>query len=80
MSSRKATESAVTTVRLIVRQLRQVTERGEELLAENLALQSRTRVEEYQKCIAQKAIWRLMAAILVAAQIKKPSIIFQIRL
>ena len=57
-----------------------MTEPGEELLAENLALQSRTRAEGYQKCIADESIWRLIAAILVAAQIKKSPIIFQIGL
>ena len=45
-------ESAVTIVRLIARRLRELTERNEELLAENTALQNGTRVEEYQKRIA----------------------------
>ena len=45
-------QSAVTIVRLIARRLRELTERDEELLAENIALQNGTRVEEYQKRIA----------------------------
>jgi len=45
-------ESAVTIVRLIARRLRELSERDEELLAENIALQNGTRVEEYQKRIA----------------------------
>ena len=45
-------ESAVMIVRLIARRLRELTERDEELLAENIALQNGTRVEEYQKRIA----------------------------
>lgn len=45
-------ESAVTIVRLIARRLRELTERNEELLSENIALQNGTRVEEYQKRIA----------------------------
>lgn len=45
-------ESAVTIVRLVVRRLRELSERNEELLAENIALQHGTRVEEYQKRIA----------------------------
>lgn len=45
-------ESAVTIVRLIASRLRELTERNEELLAENIALQNGTRVEEYQKRIA----------------------------
>src|SRR5574339_1296429 len=45
-------ESAVTIVRLIARRLRELTERNEELLVENIALQNGTRVEEYQKRIA----------------------------
>jgi len=45
-------ESAVTIVRLIARRLRELTGRNEELLAENIALQNGTRVEEYQKRIA----------------------------
>src|SRR5512147_2343947 len=45
-------ESAVTIVRLVVRRLRELSERNEELLAENIALQNGSRVEEYQKRIA----------------------------
>ena len=45
-------ESAVTIVRLIARRLHDLTERNEELLVENIALQNGTRVEEYQKRIA----------------------------
>jgi len=45
-------ESAVTIVRLIAKHLRELSERDEELLAENIALQNGTRVEEYQKRIA----------------------------
>lgn len=45
-------ESAVMIVRLIARRLRELTERDEALLAENIALQNGTRVEEYQKRIA----------------------------
>lgn len=45
-------ESAVTIVRLIARRLQELTGRNEELLAENIALQNGTRVEEYQKRIA----------------------------
>src|SRR5512147_2075848 len=45
-------ESAATIVRLIARRLQELTARNEELLAENLALQNGTRVEEYQKRIA----------------------------
>ena len=45
-------ESAVMIVRLIARRLRELTERNEELLAENIALQNGTRVDEYQKRIA----------------------------
>ena len=44
-------ESALTILRLIARRLRDLTERNEELLAENIALQNGTRVEEYQKRI-----------------------------
>lgn len=44
-------ESAVTIVRLVVRRLRELSERNEELLAENIALEQGTRVEEYQKRI-----------------------------
>jgi DNA gyrase/topoisomerase IV subunit A len=45
-------ESAVTLIRLIAGRLRELTERNEELLAENIALQNGTRVEEYQTRIA----------------------------
>lgn len=45
-------ESAITIVRLVVRRLRELSERNEELLSENIALQNGTRVEEYQKRIA----------------------------
>jgi DNA gyrase/topoisomerase IV subunit A len=45
-------ESAVTIVKLVAKRLRELTERNEELLAENIALQNGTRVEEYQKRIA----------------------------
>jgi DNA gyrase/topoisomerase IV subunit A len=45
-------ESAVTIVKLVSKRLRDLTERNEELLAENIALQNGTRVEEYQKRIA----------------------------
>jgi hypothetical protein len=45
-------ESAVTIVRLVSRRLVELTTRNEELLAENIALQNGTRVEEYQKRIA----------------------------
>jgi len=45
-------ESAVTIVRLVAKRLRELTERNEELLAENIALQNGTRVEDYQKRIA----------------------------
>src|SRR5687768_13745775 len=44
-------ESAITIVKLISRRLRELTERNEELLAENIALQNGTRVEEFQKRI-----------------------------
>jgi len=44
-------ESAVMIVKLVARRLRELTERDEELLAENIALQNGTRVEEYQKRI-----------------------------
>jgi DNA gyrase/topoisomerase IV subunit A len=44
--------SAVTIVKLVSQRLRELTERNEELLAENIALQNGTRVEEYQKRIA----------------------------
>ncbi|HEX6271098.1 MAG TPA: hypothetical protein VFZ43_12740 [Anaerolineales bacterium] len=45
-------ESAVAIVKLIARRLRDLSERNEELLSENIALQNGTRVEEYQKRIA----------------------------
>ena len=45
-------ESAVTIVRLVSKRLLELTQRNEELLAENIALQNGTRVEEYQKRIA----------------------------
>lgn len=45
-------ESAATIVRLVLRRLRELSEQNEELLAENIALQNGTRVEEYQKRIA----------------------------
>src|SRR5688500_1317366 len=45
-------ESAVTIVKLVAKRLRELTERNEVLLAENIALQNGTRVEEYQKRIA----------------------------
>src|SRR5215211_4132188 len=45
-------ESAVTIVKLVARRLNELTQRNEELLAENIALQNGTRVEEYQKRIA----------------------------
>jgi hypothetical protein len=45
-------ESALTIMKLIARRLNDLTERNEELLAENIALQNGTRVEEYQKQIA----------------------------
>lgn len=45
-------ESAVAILRLIARRLRELTERNDELLAENIALQNGTRVEDYQKRIA----------------------------
>ncbi len=45
-------ESAVTIVKLVARRLRELAERNEELLTENIALQNGTRVEEYQKRIA----------------------------
>ena len=44
-------ESAITIVKLISRRLRELTERNEELLAENIALENGTRVEEFQKRI-----------------------------
>jgi len=45
-------ESAVTIVKLVAKRLSDLSERNEELLAENIALQNGTRVEEYQKRIA----------------------------
>jgi len=45
-------ESAIMLLRLIAGRLRELTERYEELLAENIALQNGTRVEEYQGRIA----------------------------
>ena len=45
-------ESAVTIVRLVTKRLNDLTVRNEELLAENIALQNGSRVEEYQKRIA----------------------------
>lgn len=45
-------ESALTLLRLIAGRLRELTERNEELLAENIALENGTRVEEYQQRIA----------------------------
>lgn len=45
-------ESAVTIMKLVAKRLRELTERNEELLTENIALQNGTRVEEYQKRIA----------------------------
>ncbi|MFZ5920944.1 MAG: hypothetical protein ACOYY3_07825 [Chloroflexota bacterium] len=44
--------SALTLMRLIANRLRELSERDEQLLAENIALQNGTRVEEYQKRIA----------------------------
>ncbi len=44
-------ESAVTIVKLVAKRLGDLTERNEELLAENIALQNGTRVEDYQKRI-----------------------------
>lgn len=43
--------SALMIVKLIAKRLRELTERNEQLLAENIALQDGTRVEEYQKRI-----------------------------
>lgn len=43
--------SAATIVRLVVKRLRELSEQNEELLAENIALENGTRVEEYQKRI-----------------------------
>jgi DNA gyrase/topoisomerase IV subunit A len=45
-------ESALTLLRLIAGRLRELTERNEELLAKNIALENGTRVEEYQERIA----------------------------
>jgi hypothetical protein len=45
-------ESALALMRLIANRLRELSERDEQLLAENIALQNGTRVEEYQKRIA----------------------------
>lgn len=45
-------ESAALIVKLIAKRLRELTERNEDLLTENIALQNGTRVEEYQKRIA----------------------------
>jgi hypothetical protein len=45
-------ESAVTIMKLVATRLRELTERNEELLAENIALQNGTRVEEHKKRIA----------------------------
>jgi DNA gyrase/topoisomerase IV subunit A len=45
-------ESAVTIVKLVSKRLAELTARNEELLAENIALQNGTRVEDYQKRIA----------------------------
>src|SRR5688500_6430471 len=44
-------ESALMIVKLITKRLRDLTERNEELLAENITLQNGTRVDEYQKRI-----------------------------
>ena len=44
-------DSALMIVKLIVGRMRDLTERNEELLAENIALENGTRVEEYQKRI-----------------------------
>jgi len=44
--------SAIAIVKLVANRLRELTERNEELLAENIALENGTRVEEYQKRIA----------------------------
>ena len=44
--------SAVTIVKLVADRLRELTERNEELLAENIALENGTRVDEYRKQIA----------------------------
>jgi len=44
--------SAIAIVKLIANRLRELTERNEELLAENIALENGTRVDEYRKQIA----------------------------
>ena len=44
--------SAVAIVKLVANRLRELTERNEELLAENIALENGTRVDEYRKQIA----------------------------
>ena len=44
--------SAVVIVKLVANRLRELTERNEELLAENIALENGTRVDEYRKQIA----------------------------
>ena len=44
-------ESALTIVKLVANRLRELSERNEDLLAENIALENGTRVEEYQKRI-----------------------------
>ncbi len=48
--------SALTILKLIAGRLRDLTERNEELLAENIALQDGSRVEEYRKRIAAPGI------------------------
>ncbi len=44
--------SALLILKLVANRLRDLTERNEQLLAENIALQNGTRVQEYQKRIA----------------------------
>src|SRR5690606_4470818 len=44
--------SAVAIVKLVANRLRELTERNEELLAENIALENGTRVDDYRKQIA----------------------------
>src|SRR5690348_18285536 len=44
-------ESAATIVRLVVRRLRDLSEQNEELLAENIALEDGSRVQEYVRRI-----------------------------
>ncbi|MBI5354721.1 MAG: hypothetical protein HZB50_18925 [Chloroflexi bacterium] len=44
--------SAITIVKLVLKRLRELTQSNEELLAENIALENGSRVEEYQKRIA----------------------------